>query len=596
MSAGFINQGTFFNGSDFAFMNGAGTYVRGINYGVDANSVVVSSGTLSVAGQFTKMTATSTVATLAINTLNISGAFNLTIGSSKTLTLTNGGLLKSGGGASTISGGTGLTPGSGVELVIRTDASNDALTISSIILANGTNALTKSGAGTLTLSGANTYTGITTIDGGTLSISADNNLGTAPVSATAGKLVLNGGTLGSTASFTLNANRGISLGNSGGTFDVAAGTTLTYGGIAAGNGSLTKTNTGTLILSGANTYTGATNINAGTLKEGAANTIADTSAVTVATGATYDLNGFSETIGSLAGGGTVTSGIGGARTLTAGGDNTSTLFSGVLQNGSGTVSLTKSGTGTLTFSGTNTYTGATTVNAGALFVNGSTVAASAVTVNNSGTTLGGSGTINGSINIASSGANLSPGASGIGSTAILHTGAVTLASGSNFNVDINGTTAGSGYDQVSVTGTVTITGSNLVITAGSGLSIGQKFFIVLNDGIDPVSGTFAQGASIMASNNGDVFSISYVDDSAGGGSGNDISLTVTAVPEPATWVGVALALGVLGWSRRWRLSRNRIAETRKTISYLINKPAGRTRESGIGFRPMSHRQDADATN
>ena len=75
-----------------------------------------------------------------------------------------------------------------------------------------------------------------------------------------------------------------------------------------------------------------------------------------------------------------------------------------------------------------------------------------VTVNNSGTTLGGSGTIGGSVNVASSGANLSPGSTGTGSTAILHTGALTLATGSNFRVDINGTTAGSGYDQLSVTG------------------------------------------------------------------------------------------------------------------------------------------------
>ena len=81
----------------------------------------------------------------------------------------------------------------------------------SAILA-GAVGLTKTTANTVTLSGVNTYTGASTISAGTLSISADANLGGAPVSATAGQLVINGGTLLATAGFTLNSNRGIALG------------------------------------------------------------------------------------------------------------------------------------------------------------------------------------------------------------------------------------------------------------------------------------------------------------------------------------------------------------------------------------------------
>jgi hypothetical protein len=190
------------------------------------------------------------------------------------------------------------------------------------------------------------------------------------------------------------------------------------------------------------------------------------------------------------------------------------------------------------------------VNAGALFVNGSTASGSAVTVNNSGSTLGGGGTINGSVNIASSGANLSPGASGIGSTAILHTGAVTLAALSNFNVDINGTTAGSGYDQLNVIGALGITGSNLVVAAGAGLHIGDKFFIALNDGSDAVTGTFAQGTTVTSGL--DVFLINYMDNGDGGATANDISLTVTGVPEPSTWLGGTLALAAVAYHQRRR--------------------------------------------
>jgi len=82
--------------------------------------------------------------------------------------------------------------------------------------------------------------------------------------------------------------------------------------------------------------------------------------VTVNGGATLDLNNFNETIGSLAGAGKVTLGSG---TLTAGANNTSTDFSGVI---SGSGGLNKTGTGALTLSGANTYTGTTTVNEGVL--------------------------------------------------------------------------------------------------------------------------------------------------------------------------------------------------------------------------------------
>ena len=155
---------------------------------------------------------------------------------------------------------------------------------------------------------------------------------------------------------------------------------------------------GTTVLAGPNTYTGATNVNAGTLRAGAANAFSPFSAFSVASGATLDFNSFNQTIGSLAGAGNVTLGT---ATLTTGNDNTSTTFSGAI---SGTGGLTKSGAGTLLLTGISSYTGATTVNAGTLSVNGS-IANSAVTVN-AGGMIGGIGTIG---NTTINGGTLSPG-------------------------------------------------------------------------------------------------------------------------------------------------------------------------------------------
>src|SRR5205814_7819932 len=132
------------------------------------------------------------------------------------------------------------------------------------------------------------------------------------------------------------------------------------------------------------------------------------------------------------------------------------------------------------------------------------------------------------------------------------TGALTLAATSNFRVDINGATVGTQYDQLNVTDTVDITGSNLRVTVGGTLTIGDHYTIINNDSNDAVTGTFnglAEGGRFNSG--GNAFTISYV-----GGTGNDVVLTsVTAVPEPSTWIGGALALAALAYTQRRRLKK-----------------------------------------
>jgi autotransporter-associated beta strand protein len=264
----------------------------------------------------------------------------------------------------------------------------------------------------------------------------------------------------------------------------------------------------------------------------------------------------------------------GTNTLTLNGDGSGTVtLSGVVSDESSQrlVAITKSGASTFVLSGTNTYSGGTTVSGGTLLVTGGATGSSTasgtgtgtVGVTGSGTFLAGgstsgtTGTILGAVSIGS-GSHLSPGTSGDGTTttAILHTGAVSLSSGSFFNVNINGTTAGSSYDQLVVTGTVNLGGtlaSNLVVNAGAGLTVGQKFFIVLNDGTDAVSGTFAQGTTVTSGN--DIFTINYADNGDGGSVGNDISLTLTAIPESSTWIAGALAVLGVGYVLRKRVTQ-----------------------------------------
>lgn len=144
------------------------------------------------------------------------------------------------------------------------------------------------------------------------------------------------------------------------------------GGIGGVNGlTLAAGNLRTLTLSTTtnNTFAGGITINGGKLRLGAANVIPDGAgkgSVTIGPTGTLDLNGFSDAMNTLLGGGVVDSSGGGVATLTLGGNNSASTFSGVLANTSGTLTLVKNGTGQLYLSGSNTFTGSLIMNGGTL--------------------------------------------------------------------------------------------------------------------------------------------------------------------------------------------------------------------------------------
>ena len=368
---------------------------------------VTSSGTSSFVRQ--NPTLSSASVDLGGGTRTFTVLDTLTIGTAAApIEITNGALAKTGGGTLILSGTGTYTGGTIVN------------------------------AGMLTLNGANTGTGVirgvvTVNAGATLRLASTNALGYTP-GVKVDTININGGLLDDTASLdqgfsqiynltggTMRSNGGVSsavaaqyyamgLGTAVNTF--ASATTSTVSGrlnlrndnfntnvtFTVEDGAaptdlllsaaitesfpavgITKAGAGLMQLTGANSYTGATAINAGKLAILSGSAIADTGAVSIANvaGAVLLVNA-SETIGSLSGGGATGGEVAlGGNTLTVGDATPATVFSGTISGATGT--LVKQGAGTFTLNGVQTY-GTLTANAGITNVN-SALGTGASTVN-----------------------------------------------------------------------------------------------------------------------------------------------------------------------------------------------------------------------
>jgi fibronectin-binding autotransporter adhesin len=358
-------------GGPLAVLNNSGTFVIGakiVDNGGSVGLVKAGAGTLNLTNANTYTGATTlSGGTLWIGTIADGGVAS-TLGASSNvasnLVLESGRLLYTGNTATTDRGLTLVNGGPSRTIEVSNAGAN--LTFTGLVTSPDDASLTKAGAGTLTLANdTNDYIGATNVTAGILSVDTLANGGVVSgigksSSASANLILQTGGVLQYTGG-TVSSNRGFTLASGSGGIDVSnAGTTLTVSGVGVGTGSLVKTGAGTLILSGTNSYSGGTTVNAGTLRAGSVQAFGiPNGAMTVNAGGTLDINSLAGVqIGALSGDGNVTLG---SATLTIGGNNSTAIgFTGTI-NGTGGVTHTN---GTQVMTGcNNSYTGATTITA-----------------------------------------------------------------------------------------------------------------------------------------------------------------------------------------------------------------------------------------
>jgi len=450
-------------------------------------------------------------------------------------------------GAMTISSGTGtntLTLGtSGITI----GAGAGTTTLNAGIILNGNQAWANSG-GTLLLNNSLSGTGNLAISGnfnatngsaaltGVVTLTGQSDLNGAFLNGVSGGVVISTGTVGaqgasvtsdkaitftgSTNWYTNGSNAFLSGSVSGGTMNNIGAGNLTLSGAADNAGLTVTTPGGTTYL--AKTSSTAVHAVGTALSLAASSTtqitgsggdqIKDTANVAVGTGATLDLNGNSETINNLTGSGGVTTTLAAfGSTLTVGSGNGSASFSGIVQNGSGTLALTKTGTGTQTLTGANTYTGATTVTGGTLALDFSVSSPASILSASSALQLGNStfsvkGSATGTTAQTVNGLTLNPGAAAVsvnsngGSGTSLSLGSITRNVGGtiDFTLPVSGnistTTANanfSGGQQTILGGSATVGGTGWAVS-GSGATPGAI------TALGSYNGSFVAAADVSA--------------------------------------------------------------------------------------------------